>query len=199
MARTRAQDKKNNGVQPPSEAERTSKKRQPQKKAGPMTGTKRQQMHEVDSNGLVEDEDESNAEKPPATKRAKSTVPSPDEDKHEANAVDKAKLNAIMEAYGVLPLSDSGLIDAKEPKPETMLALVYMAMLTSARISHQLAYKSVKCLLEAGYHDLETLQNSTWQQRTEVLTEGGYTRYREKTATALGELADLVETKYSGW
>ena len=31
-----------------------------------------------------------------------------------------------------------------------------------------------------------------------MLTEGGYTRYREKTATALGELAELIESRYAG-
>jgi hypothetical protein len=40
------------------------------------------------------------------------------------------------------------------------------------------------------------LHESTWEQRTEVLTEGGYTHYREKTATAFGELAKLMEDKY---
>lgn len=170
---------------------------QPQNSVKASIGTKRHQGQDGDDEEFTEDKDKSDAEKPPASKKAKPTTPSQDEDEQDANGVDKTKLNAIMEAYGVLPLSDSGLIGAKESKPETILALVYMAMLTSARISHELAYKSVKCLLEAGYHDLKTLQKSTWQQRTEVLTEGGYTRYREKTATALGELADLVETKYS--
>lgn len=69
-------------------------------------------------------------------------------------------------------------------------------MLTSARISHVLAYESVKCLLEANYHHIATLKKSSWQERVEVLTKGRYTRYREKTATALGELAELIEDKY---
>ena len=69
-------------------------------------------------------------------------------------------------------------------------------MLTSARISYRLAYKSVKCLIEAGYHNIKVLQKSSWDERTKVLTEGGYTHYREKTATALGELADFVTTQY---
>ncbi|KAL8934647.1 MAG: hypothetical protein Q9216_005800 [Gyalolechia sp. 2 TL-2023] len=79
-----------------------------------------------------------------------------------------------------------------------VLVLVYNAMLTSARISHELAFKSVKCLIEEGYQDIESLSKNTWQERTEVLTRGGYTRYREKTATALGDLADLVNEKYGG-
>ena len=48
----------------------------------------------------------------------------------------------------------------------------------------------------SGLSDIETLKKSTWQERTEVLTKGGYTRYREKTATALGELAEFIEKEY---
>ncbi|KAL2055247.1 hypothetical protein ABVK25_004585 [Lepraria finkii] len=98
----------------------------------------------------------------------------------------------MISAYGVLPLQDFGL-NENESTPETILALVLHAMLTSARISHELAYKSLKRLIEVGYHNLDTLKKSTWEARAEVLTKGGYTRYREKTATALGELADFVE------
>ena len=43
---------------------------------------------------------------------------------------------------------------------------------------------------------MNVLKKSSWEERTQVLTEGGYTRYREKTATALGELADLILEKY---
>jgi hypothetical protein len=111
-------------------------------------------------------------------------------------SVDKAKLDSIMDAYGVLPLQDTELGGPTQATPETILALVYLAMLTSARINHELAYKSLQCLIEAGYHDLNTLQKSTWKERTEVLTKGGYTKYREKTATALGELAEFVRQKH---
>ena len=95
-----------------------------------------------------------------------------------------------------LPLQDLGISDPENRTPSNMLAHVLNAMLTSARISHELATKSVKCLIEANYHDLETLKKSSWEERTEVLTKGGYTRYREKTATGLGELAEFIEDKY---
>ena len=111
-------------------------------------------------------------------------------------AEDNSKLERVIAKYGTLPLSDTDLSDPTAPTPETILALVFHAMLTSARISHDLAYKSVKCLIEAGYHDIEALSKSSWQERTEVLTKGGYTRYREKTATALGELAGFIKEKY---
>ena len=113
--------------------------------------------------------------------------------------VDSKRLQDIIAKYGTLPLSDIGLSRPTEATPETILAFVLNAMLTSARISHELAYRSVKCLIEAGYHDVHTLKKSSWEERTEILTKGGYTRYREKTATALGELADFVLDEYGRW
>ncbi|KAL9611163.1 MAG: hypothetical protein Q9167_004185 [Letrouitia subvulpina] len=109
---------------------------------------------------------------------------------------DNREVQNVLSRYGALPLHDVGLSDPAKPTPETILALVFHAMLTSARISHDLAYKSVKCLIEAGYHNLDMLSKSTWQERTEVLTRGGYTHYREKTATGLGELAEFVRDEY---
>ncbi|KAJ9655683.1 hypothetical protein H2198_005480 [Neophaeococcomyces mojaviensis] len=106
------------------------------------------------------------------------------------------KLDKILLKYGTVPLSDLGLESPTEPTPETVLAHLLNAMLTSARISHELATKTVKEVFKANYHHLDILKKSSWQERTEVLTDGGYTRYREKTATALGELADLISDKY---
>lgn len=132
----------------------------------------------------------------PASKKSKTTDATTSEDTPKSSAVDMNKLDSLLSSYGVLPLEDTGLAKQDKPTPETVLSLLYLAMLTSARISHELAYKSVRCLIEAGYQDIETLKKSTWQERTEVLTKGGYTRYREKTATALGELAEFIEKEY---
>ena len=173
----------------------------PRSKASPTTDVvgKKRQHDETDGASANRDKPDHNQ---PVTKQAKrngTTRSSRSKDKQKALDIDKTKLDAILSAYGVLPLQDLGLENPNEPTPETILALIYHAMLTSARISHELAYKSVRCLVEAGYHNLETLRKSTWDERTEVLTKGGYTRYREKTATALGELAEFVEEKYGMW
>lgn len=112
--------------------------------------------------------------------------------------VDKDKLDSLLESYGELPLFNYGLTEPETATPSNLLAHLLNAMLTSARISNGLAAKSVRCLIEANYHNLETLKKSSWDERTEVLTKGGYTRYREKTATGLGELAEFLSSKYEG-
>lgn len=107
-----------------------------------------------------------------------------------------SKVNQLIDRYGSLPLSDTSISTPLSVTPSTLLALLLNALLSSARISHELAARTVQRVIRAGYHDLPTLKQSTWQGRTEVLTEGGYTRYREKTATALGELAEFLSEKY---
>lgn len=109
------------------------------------------------------------------------------------------KVNKLIDTYGAsLPLHDAGLPAPTEPSSATVLAHVFNALLSSTRISHDIAARAVRLLVQAGYHELPALKASTWQQRTEVLTEGGYAHYREKTATELGELAALIEDKYGG-
>jgi len=128
---------------------------------------------------------------------AKEEPPSKQAQTTPAAHVGKKKLNALISKYGVAPLSDlDGLDQSIHSASETVMAHVFNAMLSSSRIAHEIARKSLKCVLRAGYHDLKILHESTWEQRTEVLTEGGYTRYREKTATAFGDLAKLIEDKY---
>ncbi|KAI0138189.1 hypothetical protein F4776DRAFT_621018 [Hypoxylon sp. NC0597] len=108
------------------------------------------------------------------------------------------KIEQLISKYGELPLSQTDLSDPDKPTPETVLALVLNAILSSTRISHAIAAKTVALVIETGYYKLDVLKKSTWQERTEVLTEGGYTHYREKTATMMGDLAQLIEDKYEG-
>lgn len=109
------------------------------------------------------------------------------------------KISTLLSSpYAVPPLNDIGLKDPESPTAETMLAHLYNTILSSTRISHSIAHETLKCLVEEGYHNLKTLNKSTWQQRTEVLTRGGYTHYREKTATFLGELGDYIRDELDG-
>lgn len=159
-------------------------------------GTLKRDRDTVESEAEDHPEDANKDAKGSKPKKAKHTNEDATKETAATEGVDSKQLQDMIAKYGALPLSDSGLPSPAEATPETILALVLNAMLTSARISHELAYKSVKCLIEAGYHDVNTLKKSSWEERTEVLTKGGYTRYREKTATALGELADFILDEY---
>jgi len=144
-------------------------------------------------------------DQPAADKQSKSGAKKKDEDAKNTKSADSKpeasshpKIKSLIEKYGSIPLSDTELEDPMSPKPETILALLLNAMFSSARISHELAAKTIATAIKADYHKIDTLRKSSWDERTQVLTEGGYTRYREKTATALGELVQLIDEKYNG-
>ncbi|KEY78421.1 hypothetical protein BA78_7823 [Aspergillus fumigatus] len=76
--------------------------------------------------------------------------------------------------------------------------MVLDAMLKSRPISHDLSQRAVTELIDEGYHDIKKLGESSWEERTMVLKDGGYNRYREQGATNLGDLADFVNGQYDG-
>lgn len=197
MARTRAQEQaavsgKESTPEAKSQKEAESKPGRAGKKGAtsrkPTKPAAGKRSHEGSQGGRKEEG------KPKSAKKPKTSAASERKPANPSNP----KVSALLSKYGVIPLQETKLADPSRPLPDTLLALVFNAMLTSARISHELAARSVSCLIDAGYQDIHTLKNSSWQERTEVLTKGGYTHYREKTATSLGELADLVLDKYDG-
>ncbi|KAE8351523.1 hypothetical protein BDV28DRAFT_18210 [Aspergillus coremiiformis] len=115
------------------------------------------------------------------------------------NDTDGPKLQKTIDKLGRTPLAGTKI--AKDPltaSPETLLAMVMDAMLKSRPISHHLTQRTIAKVIEAGYHDIRKLGDSSWEERTMVLKDGGYNRYREQGATNLGELAELVDAKYDG-
>jgi hypothetical protein len=104
----------------------------------------------------------------------------------------------LLSSYETTPLYDIGLQEPLKPTSSTALAHIFNALLLSTRISHAIAAKTLSSIVSAGWCDLPTLQKTTWKERTEILTKGGYTHYREKTATGLGDLAIFLEEEYEG-
>lgn len=107
-------------------------------------------------------------------------------------------IESVVADFGYSPLAGTPLGDQThlEANPETVLAMAMDALIKSRPISHELSRKTINHLIEEGYHDINTLSNSTWDERTDVLREGGYNRYREQGATNLGGLGTLVNIKY---
>lgn len=139
---------------------------------------------------------------PTSKKRAaptedKKTSPVPKKPKSEAPGDDKKQLaEKLISAHGELYLSQLGVSDPTASDSKTLFTVLLTSLLFSARISHNIAIATAKLLVKEGWDDVNKLRESTWQRRTEVLTEGGYTHYREKTATMLGDLSQLVVEKY---
>ncbi|KAI0172621.1 hypothetical protein GGR52DRAFT_572447 [Hypoxylon sp. FL1284] len=158
----------------------------------PYTGDKRPH-----SKALSEKVDKPKSKKQQRTDPASTSASGQDGgDENKASDAGMSKIHQLISQHGRLPLSDTDLSDPESPKPETVLAMLLNAMLSSSRISHVLAAKTIALVIRAGYHKLDVLKESTWEERTKVLTEGGYTHYREKTATMMGDLAQLIRDKY---
>jgi len=188
MVRTRAQEKAGDkGVD--QEVKATTAKESPKKRTHSKTEASNTSK-KLDSNKKAKKETD---DQPAVDKQNKSAASN-----KSGAASSHPKIKSLIERYGSIPLSDTGLEDPMSPKPETILALLLNAMFSSARISHELAAKTIATAIKADYHKIDTLRKSSWDERTQVLTDGGYTRYREKTATALGELVELIDEKYNG-
>jgi hypothetical protein len=115
---------------------------------------------------------------------------------HEVNEAFSSKIHKAIIDYGSAPLGRTAVKEPLKATPETLLAIVLDAMLSSTRISHGLAQQALNAAIDAGYHDITKLSKSTWDERVNVMAKGGYNRYREQTATRLGHLANLIVSKY---
>ncbi|PIG86412.1 hypothetical protein AARAC_007527 [Aspergillus arachidicola] len=120
-------------------------------------------------------------------------------EEEEKEGVEDDQVQKAVDKLGRSPLHGTKI--AQKPltaSPETLLAMVIDAMLKSRPISHDLTQRAINKVIEAGYHDIRKLGDSSWEERTMILKDGGYNRYREQGATNLGELAELVDGKYGG-
>jgi hypothetical protein len=108
------------------------------------------------------------------------------------------EIEMVTNAYGSLPLSHTSMDETlrTKPTPDTVLAMVIDALVKSRPISHQLAQSTVAGLIEDGYHNIDKLSGTSWEERTNLLRQVGYSRYREQCATNLGNLSDFVLAKY---
>ncbi|KAL2810784.1 hypothetical protein BJX63DRAFT_401324 [Aspergillus granulosus] len=140
---------------------------------------------EQDKGGNVEEREQQGKEKTSTTEARKS--PS------------REKLQKTIEKYGHGPLEGTAIEEkALTGSPDTILAMLFEAMLKAKPISHELTDRTVHKLIDVGYHDIQKLGNATWEERAMVLKDGGYNRYREQGSTNLGALVEFVNDKYDG-
>ena len=73
-----------------------------------------------------------------------------------------------------------------------------LATLLSARISADIAVAAARELFAAGYRSPKAMSEASWQERVDALGRGHYRRYDERTATMLGDGADLLSSRWHG-
>ncbi|MYS76516.1 endonuclease [Streptomyces sp. SID5926] len=102
----------------------------------------------------------------------------------------------LVDAHGQTYAEEAGIRLKDTPQP--LYRLLVLAHLLSARISASIAVAAARALSEAGLRDARSMAGATWQQRVDALGRGGYRRYDERTATQLGEAAELLTERWGG-
>ncbi|MFB4277308.1 endonuclease [Nonomuraea sp. MTCD27] len=109
---------------------------------------------------------------------------------------DGAVLDALLDRYGRTFAREAGIKLSDQPKP--LYQLLVLATLLSARISAEVAVAAARELFAAGYATPKGMREASWQDRVDALGRGHYRRYDERTATMLGDGADLLIDRWKG-
>lgn len=89
-------------------------------------------------------------------------------------------------------------IDPRANKPAALFGQLCVALPASARISADIAQAAAHALREHGWNSARAMAESSWDARAKTLNQAGYARYDERTATMLGQTAELLMERYSG-
>jgi len=102
----------------------------------------------------------------------------------------------LLSRHGRLYAEDAGIRLADRPGP--LYQLLVLATLLSAPIPADTAVAAARELFAAGYRSPKAMSEASWQDRVDALGRGHYRRYDERTATMLGDGADLLVGKWHG-
>jgi endonuclease III len=102
----------------------------------------------------------------------------------------------LVGAHGQTFAEEAGIKLRDTPQP--LYQLLVLAHLLSARIRGSIAVDTARELFDAGMRDPRRMAEASWQQRVDALGRGGYRRYDERTATQLGDEAELLTERWGG-
>ncbi|MGW1748970.1 endonuclease [Streptomyces sp. NPDC002092] len=108
----------------------------------------------------------------------------------------KDVVRELVRAHGQTFAEEAGITLKDTPQP--LYRLLVLALLLSARIRGSIAVDSARELYRAGLRDPRRMAEADWQQRVDALGRGGYRRYDERTATQLGDGAQLLIERWGG-
>ncbi|ELS58176.1 hypothetical protein [Streptomyces viridochromogenes] len=109
---------------------------------------------------------------------------------------DRRLLRELVDAHGQTFAEEAGIPLKDTPQP--LYRLLVLAHLLSARIRGSIAVDSARELYQAGLRDPRRMADAGWQERVDALGRGGYRRYDERTATQLGDAAELLTDRWGG-
>jgi len=102
----------------------------------------------------------------------------------------------LLDRAGRTYAEDAGITVKDTPKP--LFQLLVLALLSSTRISADIAVAASKELFEAGWRTPEAMAKAPRADVIAALGRGHYVRYDESTATRLREMGERVESEYQG-
>jgi hypothetical protein len=105
-------------------------------------------------------------------------------------------MRRLLDAGGTTYAEEAGI--RLRDKPSPLYRLLVLAMLSSTRISTDIAVAAAREVSAAGWRTPQRLLDSTWQQRVDALGRAHYRRYDESTATKLEEQAQWLLENYRG-
>jgi hypothetical protein len=108
----------------------------------------------------------------------------------------KEEARKLLDEHGTTYAEAAGI--ALRDKPSPLYQLLVLTLLSSARISAEIAVSSARELFAAGWRTPKKMRSATWQQRVDALVRGGYRRYDESTSTQLEKNAEYVLSEYGG-
>jgi len=105
-------------------------------------------------------------------------------------------VSELLVRHGRLYAEDAGIKLSDRPGP--LYQLLVLATLLSAPIPAETAVAAARELFAAGYRSPKAMSEASWQDRVDALGRGHYRRYDERTATLLGDGAELLIGKWHG-
>jgi len=113
-----------------------------------------------------------------------------------ASQQQRRTVRALLATQGRTYADEAGIKLADTPGP--LYQLLVLATLLSARISADIAVAAARELFRAGYRSPRRMLEASWQDRVDALGRGHYRRYDERTATMLGDAAQLCQDRWRG-
>ncbi|MEU7497528.1 endonuclease [Streptomyces griseofuscus] len=109
---------------------------------------------------------------------------------------DERVVRELVSAYGRTYAEEAGIRLADTPQP--LYRLLVLSLLLSARIRASVAVAAARALHEDRLDTPRRMADADWQRRVDALGRGGYRRYDERTATQLGDGAELLDERWGG-